>query len=80
LVAAVKIHSEFPAADAWQVEGKQCIVVHGGCGAPPVVPSGRRFAYVNRGFHIAAVTKSSVLAHNPDYMDAPKLGQPLSPF
>ena len=32
LVAAGKIHCEFLAVDGWQVEGKQCIVGHGGCG------------------------------------------------
>jgi len=31
-VAAVEIHCEFLAADGWQVEGKQRIVGHGGCG------------------------------------------------
>ena len=34
LVAAVKINCEFLAPDRWQVEGKQCSVGHGGCGAP----------------------------------------------
>jgi hypothetical protein len=34
LVAAVKIHCEFLTPDRWQVEGKQCSVRHGGCGAP----------------------------------------------
>jgi hypothetical protein len=33
LVAAVKIHCEFLAADTWKVEGKRRIVGHGGCGA-----------------------------------------------
>jgi hypothetical protein len=33
LDAAIKIHCEFLAADGWQVEGKQHIVGHGGCGA-----------------------------------------------
>ena len=33
LVAAVKIHCEFLAADTWKVEGKRCSVGHGGCGA-----------------------------------------------
>jgi hypothetical protein len=33
LVAARKIHCELLAADGWQVEGKQRIVDHGGCGA-----------------------------------------------
>ena len=33
LVAAVKIHCEFLAANSWQVEGKRRIVGHGGCGA-----------------------------------------------
>ena len=33
LVAAVKIDCEFLAADRWKVEGKRCIVGHGGCGA-----------------------------------------------
>jgi hypothetical protein len=32
LVAAIKIHCEFPAAHRWQLEGKQRIVGHGGCG------------------------------------------------
>src|SRR5215467_6201645 len=32
LVAAVKIHCEFLAADGWQVEGKRRIGVHDGCG------------------------------------------------
>jgi hypothetical protein len=34
LVAAVKIHCEFLTPDRWQVEGKQCSVRYGGCGAP----------------------------------------------
>ena len=34
LVAAVKIDCEFLAMDRWQIEGKRCIVGHGGCGAP----------------------------------------------
>jgi hypothetical protein len=33
LVPAVKINCEFLAMDRWQVEGKQSIVGHGGCGA-----------------------------------------------
>ena len=33
LVAAVKIHCEFLAADTWKVKGKRCSVGHGGCGA-----------------------------------------------
>ena len=33
LIAAVKINCEFLAPDRWQVEGKQRIVGHGGCGA-----------------------------------------------
>ena len=33
LGAAVKIDCEFLAADRWQLEGKQRIVGHGGCGA-----------------------------------------------
>ena len=33
LVAAVKIHCEFPAANTWKVEGKRRIVGHGRCGA-----------------------------------------------
>ena len=33
LVAARKIDCELLAADGWQVEGKQRIVGHGGCGA-----------------------------------------------
>ena len=33
LVAALKIHCEFLAADGWQVGGKRHIVGHGGCGA-----------------------------------------------
>jgi hypothetical protein len=33
LVAAIKIHCEFLAPRSWQVEGKQLIVGHGGCGA-----------------------------------------------
>ena len=33
LVAAGKINCELLAADRWQVEGKQRIVGHGGCGA-----------------------------------------------
>jgi hypothetical protein len=32
LGAAIKIDCEFLAADGWQVEGKQRIVGHGGCG------------------------------------------------
>jgi hypothetical protein len=36
LVAAVKINCEFLAMDRWQVEGKQRIVGHGGCGAPSI--------------------------------------------
>ena len=34
LVAAVKINCEFLAMDRWQIEGKQRIVDHDGCGAP----------------------------------------------
>jgi hypothetical protein len=33
LVAAAEIDCELLAADGWQVEGKQRIVGHGGCGA-----------------------------------------------
>ena len=33
LVAALKIHCEFLAADTWKVKGKRRIVGHGGCGA-----------------------------------------------
>jgi hypothetical protein len=32
-MAAIKINCEFLAAYGWQVEGKQLIVGHGGCGA-----------------------------------------------
>jgi len=32
LIAAGKINCEFLALDRWKVEGKQGIVVHGGCG------------------------------------------------
>ena len=47
LVAAVKIHCEFLAANGWQVEGKRRIVGHDGCGARLIydaIRSGHRFA------------------------------------
>jgi hypothetical protein len=40
--AAVKIDCEFLAADSWQVEGKQRIVGHGGCGARLIREATRR--------------------------------------
>jgi hypothetical protein len=40
LVAAVKIHCEFLAADRWQVEVKRRIGVHDGCGVAAVARGG----------------------------------------
>ena len=68
LVAAVKINCEFLAMDRWQVEGKQRIVGHDGCGAPLIRDATRLDTDLlreSRTSRHSRQLKFSCLVHNP---------------
>jgi hypothetical protein len=67
LIAAFEIDAEFLAADGGQIERKQRIVGHGGCGTGLYARQlvGTTICYVNRPLSARVAAKLFSVVHNP---------------